>query len=67
MRASCSTAALVTANSVGLSFNIRCAFAVGLKESYKWWKLSGQVAAPDYAFEEQLWERARMGEAGTRG
>lgn len=42
-------------------------FAVGLKESFKWWKAAGQVAEPDYAFEEQLWARARMGEAGTQG
>jgi 2'-hydroxyisoflavone reductase len=42
-------------------------FAVGLKESHKWWKAAGQSAAPDYSFEEQLWARARMGEAGTQG
>jgi len=42
-------------------------FAVGLKESHKWWKASAQAAKPDYAFEEQLWARAKMGEAGTLG
>lgn len=41
-------------------------FAAGLKESYKWWRVSGQAAAPDYSFEEQLWARAKMGEAGTQ-
>lgn len=40
-------------------------FAVGLKETYKWWKASGQRPHPDYSFEEQLWARARMGESGT--
>jgi 2'-hydroxyisoflavone reductase len=40
-------------------------FAVGLKETHKWWKASGQRLTPDYAFEEQLWARARMGESGT--
>ncbi len=40
-------------------------FAVGLKESHKWWKASGQRVSPDYSFEEQLWARARMGESGT--
>jgi len=42
-------------------------FAVGLKESHKWWKASAQTAKPAYAFEEQLWARAKMGEAGTLG
>ena len=40
-------------------------FGVGLREAYKTWKATGQTAAPDYAFEEQLWARARMGAAGT--
>jgi nucleoside-diphosphate-sugar epimerase len=40
-------------------------FATGLKETYKWWKTAGQRVSPDYTFEEQLWARARMGEAGT--
>ena len=40
-------------------------FAVGLKESFKWWKASAPAAGPDYSFEEQLWARAKMGEAGT--
>jgi len=40
-------------------------FATGLKESHKWWKSAGQKPQPDYTFEEQLWARARMGEAGT--
>ena len=39
-------------------------FALGLKESHKWWKAATQ-SAPDYSFEEQLWERVKMGEAGT--
>ncbi len=42
-------------------------FAVGLKETYKWWKGHGQNPNPDYTFEEQLWARARMGESGTQG
>jgi nucleoside-diphosphate-sugar epimerase len=41
-------------------------FAIGLKEAYKSWKAAVPVSAPDYAFEEQLWARARMGEAGTQ-
>lgn len=41
-------------------------FAIGLKEAHKWWKAAGQ-SKPDYGFEEQLWARARMGEAGTQG
>lgn len=40
-------------------------FAVGLKETHKWWKASGQRLKPDYSFEEQLWARSRMGAAGT--
>ena len=40
-------------------------FALGLKESHKWWKAAPQ-SAPDYSFEEQLWERVKMGEAGTQ-
>ncbi len=39
-------------------------FALGLKESHKWWKAATQ-SVPDYSFEEQLWERVKMGEAGT--
>ena len=39
-------------------------FALGLKESHKWWKAATQ-SVPDYSFEEQLWARAKMGEAGT--
>ena len=39
-------------------------FALGLKESHKWWKAAPQ-SVPDYSFEEQLWERVKMGEAGT--
>ncbi|MSV32467.1 MAG: NAD-dependent epimerase/dehydratase family protein [Bryobacterales bacterium] len=39
-------------------------FALGLKESHKWWKAAPQ-SAPDYSFEEQLLERVKMGEAGT--
>ena len=40
-------------------------FALGLKESHKWWKAATQ-SVPDYSFEEQLWERVKMGEAGTQ-
>ena len=40
-------------------------FALGLKESHKWWKAAPQ-SAPDYSFEEQLWERVKLGEAGTQ-
>lgn len=40
-------------------------FAVGLKETYKWWKAEGQRKNIDYSFEDGLLERAQMGEAGT--
>ena len=42
-------------------------FAAGLKETYKWWHAKDLTAAPDYGFEEQLWERAQMGASGTQG
>jgi len=41
-------------------------FAVGLKEAHKAWRASNSPT-PDYRFEELLWARARMGEAGTQG
>lgn len=40
-------------------------FATGLKDTYKWWKQHAQRHAIDYRFEEHLWARVKMGEAGT--
>jgi nucleoside-diphosphate-sugar epimerase len=40
-------------------------FAAGLKASFQWWKEHAQRQNPDYAFEDQLLQRVKMGQAGT--